>query len=113
MFFTHGAAKLFGWFGRGEAVELMSRFGVAGILETFGGLLIMLGLFTRPTAFILSGQMAVAYFWMHVPNGLFWWANNGESAAMYSFAFLLLAAIGAGSYSLDEWLAKRSAVPTD
>ena len=63
-FMTHGLPKLFGWLGgfggAGEAAELMSRFGVAGVLETFGGLLIVLGLFTRPVAFILAGQMAVA-----------------------------------------------------
>ncbi len=112
MFFTNGAGKLFAWFGREEAVELMSRFGVAGVLETFGGLLIILGLFTRPTAFILSGQMAVAYFWIHGSRGLFWWANGGERAALYSWAFLLLAALGAGAYSLDEWLARRKAMPT-
>src|SRR5262245_25705839 len=68
-FFTHGAAKLFGWFGgmgpNGGTVELMSRFGVAGVIETFGGACLLLGLFTRPIAFIASGEMAVAYFWMH------------------------------------------------
>jgi putative oxidoreductase len=111
MFFTHGADKLFAWFGREAPVELMSRFGVAGVLETFGGLLIILGLFTRPTAFILSGQMAVAYFWIHAADGLFWWGNGGELAAMYCWGFLLLAAFGAGEYSVDGVLAKRKATP--
>ncbi len=107
MFFTHGAQKLFGWFG-GEPAELLTRFGVAGVLETFGGLAIVLGLFTRPVAFVLSGQMAVAYFWIHVGgNGLWWWANQGELAALYAFVFLFLSAVGSGSYSLDEVLARR------
>ncbi len=69
MFFVHGAQKLLGWFGGfgrdGGTVELMSRFGIAGTLELLGGLAIILGLFTRPVAFVLAGEMAVAYFWMH------------------------------------------------
>lgn len=109
-FFTHGGQKLFAWFGREEAVELLSRFGVAGVLETFGGVLIILGLMTRPTAFILSGQMAVAYFWIHASTrGLWWWGNGGELAALFSWSFLLLAALGGGGFSLDAWLAKRKA----
>lgn len=105
-FMTHGLPKLFGWLGgfggSGEAAELMSRFGVAGVLETFGGLFIVLGLFTRPVAFLLSGQMAVAYFWMHAPRGgPWWWDNGGELAMLFSFIFLLFAAWGGGPYSLD------------
>ena len=105
-FLTHGLPKLFGWLGgfggSGEAAELMSRFGVAGVLETFGGLLIVLGLFTRPVAFILAGQMAVAYFWIHVPgSGIFWWGNGGELAMLFSFIFLFFSAWGAGPISLD------------
>lgn len=105
-FMTHGLPKLFGWLGGfggpGETAELMSRFGVAGVLETFGGLLIVLGLFTRPVAFLLSGQMAVAYFWIHVGRGSpWWWENGGELAMLFSFIFLLFAAWGAGPYSLD------------
>ena len=78
LFWVHGAQKLFGWFGGfGEAgtAELMSRFGAAGLIEFFGGLLIMLGLFTVPAAFIASGQMAVAYFWMSpsTPSSSFCW----------------------------------------
>lgn len=104
LFFTHGAQKLFGWFGAEGTAELLSRFGLAGILETVGGLLIMLGLFVRPVALILSGQMAVAYFWMHLPNGWWPWANRGELAALYSWVFLFLATAGGGSFSLDTVL---------
>ena len=108
-FASHGVQKLFGWLGGfggpGEAAELMSRFGVAGILETFGGLLIVLGLFTRPVAFILAGQMAVAYFWIHIPeSGIWWWANGGEKAMLFSFIFLFFSAWGAGPFSLDARL---------
>ncbi|UCG75367.1 MAG: DoxX family protein [Gemmatimonadota bacterium] len=105
LFWVHGAQKLLGWFGGfGEAgtAEFMSRFGAAGVVEFVGGLLIILGLFTVPAAFIASGQMAVAYFWMHVPRGSFWpWENGGEKAAFYAFFFLLVAALGAGSFSVD------------
>jgi putative oxidoreductase len=109
MFWSHGAQKLLGWFGS-DPVELASRFGIAGILEFVGGLLIVLGLFTRPVAFILAGEMAVAYFWIHVGNnGLWWWANRGELAAVYAFVFLAISAFGAGPYSLDAVLATRRA----
>jgi putative oxidoreductase len=111
LFWVHGAQKLFGWFGGfGEAgtAELMSRFGAAGLIEFFGGLLIMIGLFTVPAAFIASGEMAVAYFWMHVPRGsLFPWGNGGEKVAFYSFVFLLLAALGAGAFSIDGAMRRR------
>ena len=111
-FMTHGLPKLFGWLGgfggEGEAAELLSRFGVAGVLETFGGLLIVLGLFTRPVAFVLAGQMAVAYFWIHVGRGgPWWWENGGELAMLYSFIFLLFAAWGAGPHSVDAKLAGK------
>jgi putative oxidoreductase len=111
LFWVHGAQKLFGWFGGfGEAgtAELMSRFGAAGLIEFFAGLLIMLGLFTVPAAIIASGQMAVAYFWMHVPRGsLFHWENGGEKVAYYAFFFLLLAALGAGAFSIDGAMRRR------
>ncbi|MFQ5703336.1 MAG: DoxX family protein [Gemmatimonadales bacterium] len=111
MFFTHGAAKLFGWFGGfGEpnsTVEILSRFGVAGVLETFGGALIMFGLFTRPAAFIVSGEMAVAYFWLHAQRGLWPWVNGGERPVLYSFMFLFLATAGSGPWGLDALLKRR------
>jgi putative oxidoreductase len=108
-YFTHGAAKLFGWFGGmggpGKTVELMSRFGAAGVIEVICGACIILGLFTRPLAFIASGEMAVAYFWMHWGGSgkMWWWDNHGEIVMVYSFVWLLYAAYGAGPVSLDAW----------
>ena len=107
LFFSHGGQKLFGWFGAEGTVELFSRFGVAGVLEVAGGLMITVGLFTRPVAFILSGQMAVAYFWIHMQNGLWPWVNRGELATIYSWVFLCFAAAGGGSFSLDSVLAAK------
>ena len=106
LFLQHGAQKLFGALG-GEAVELATLRGLAGVLEFFGGLLIMAGLFTRPVAFLLSGQMAVAYFMAHAPQGFWPIINRGELSALYSFLFLYLAAVGGGDYSLDRLLRKR------
>ena len=106
LFFSHGAQKLFGWFGAEGTADLFSRIGIAGVLEFFGGAMLMLGLFTRPVAFILSGQMAVAYFWVHQPGGLFPWDNRGELAALYSWVFLLFATLGGGSFALDQVFSK-------
>lgn len=111
-FMTHGLPKLFGWLGGfggpGEAAELMSRFGVGGVLETFGGLLIVFGLFTRPVAFLLAGEMAVAYFWIHSGfSDPWWWTNGGEKAMLFSFIFLFFSAWGAGPFSVDARLAAR------
>lgn len=113
-FFSHGAAKLFGWFGSdGKTVELMSRFGAAGVIETVAGACLILGAGTRFMAFIASGEMAVAYFWMHVARGetstLWWWANHGELPMLYAFVWLLFAAWGAGPFSVDEMLRSRRA----
>lgn len=114
-FFTHGAQKLLGWFGgmgpNGGTVELMSRFGAAGTIELVAGICIVLGLGTRWAAFIASGEMAVAYFWMHAggSGSIFWWANRGELVMLYSFIFLLFASWGAGPYSIDAKLGERSA----
>lgn len=108
MYWSHGAQKLFAWFGQDQPAELMSRFGAAGIIEFFGGLLIVFGVFTQPVAFLVSGEMAVAYFWMHVPRGgLWWWANRGELVAVYCFVFLYLSTVGAGGFSIDAWRASR------
>ena len=81
--------------------DLFSLMGLAGTLEIVGGLLLVLGLFTRPVAFILSGQMAVAYFMAHAPQGFHPIQNGGESAIHFCFVFLYLAIAGAGSWSLD------------
>lgn len=113
LFMQHGVQKLFGWFGgaggSGAGVELFSLMGLAGVLETFGGLLIVLGLFTRPVAFVLAGEMAVAYFMAHWPNGVFPIQNGGEPAVLYCFIFLFLAASGAGALSLDRAMGRNRA----
>jgi putative oxidoreductase len=112
-FFSHGAQKLLGWFGgmgpNGGTVELMSRFGAAGIIETVCGALLVLGFSTRLVAFITSGEMAVTYLWMHAGRSghLWWWANRGEVPLLYCFIWLVFAAWGAGPLSIDAWLASR------
>ena len=112
LYMPHGAQKLFGMFGGfggtpGATVPLGSLLGLAGVLEFFGGLLIVVGLFTRPVALLLSGEMAVAYFMVHQPKGVFPIANGGELAVLYSFVFLAIAAAGGGSFSLDRMAFKR------
>lgn len=113
-FSLHGFQKLFGMFGgmggQGGNADLFSLMGMAGVLETFGGILILLGLFTRPVAFLLSGQMAVAYFMVHAPKGFWPIQNGGELAALYSFLFLWFVGAGAGQWSLDQALEKKEAV---
>jgi putative oxidoreductase len=76
--------------------------GSAGLFELVGGILLVIGLFTRPVAFILSGTMAVAYFYAHFPKGFFPLLNGGELAALYCFVFLFVAAAGGGAWSVDE-----------
>jgi putative oxidoreductase len=103
MFIQHGTAKLFGLpavEGMGP-VELMSIFGLAGVLESVGGLMLLLGLFTRPVAFVLSGQMAFAYFMAHAPQGFLPIANHGELAVQWCFLFLYFSVAGAGAFSID------------
>ncbi|HEX2281680.1 MAG TPA: DoxX family protein [Thermomicrobiales bacterium] len=109
LFIAHGTQKLFAWpvAEPREPAALLSLMGVAGVLETFGGLLLLLGLFTRPVAFILAGEMAVAYFMAHAPQGFWPILNRGELPALYCFLFLYLAAAGPGPWSLD---ARRSEV---
>lgn len=108
LFAQHGAQKLFGVL-EGNQAELMSLMGLAGIIEFFGGLLIAAGLFTRPVAFVACGQMAVAYFMAHVPQGFWPILNRGELAAFYCFTWLFFFTHGPGRYSLDGWLASRKA----
>ena len=105
LFMEHGAQKLFGFpapMQGGMSVKLMSMIGIGGILEFFGGLLILLGLFTRPVALILAGEMAVAYFTVHAPRGLWPLLNQGELAILYCFIFLYLVFAGAGEWSVDR-----------
>ncbi len=110
LFIQTGGLILFGWFGGmpgGEKVPLMSQTGIGGVLEFFGGILIMLGLFTRPVAFILSGMMAVAYWQFHFPNGHWPVQNQGMPAVLFCFIFLYMAARGAGDWSLDALIRRR------
>jgi putative oxidoreductase len=90
----------------GGTARLLSQIGIGGVLETFGGFLLLLGLFTRPVAFILAGEMAVAYFQFHFPQGFWPTMNGGVSAALYCFVWLYFAAAGAGPWSLDAKLRK-------
>jgi putative oxidoreductase len=89
---------------RSSPTTLWSLSGVAGLVELFGGLFLLLGLFTRPVAFLLSGLMAFAYFIAHAPQSFWPIVNRGELAALYCFVFLYLAAAGAGPWSIDRWL---------
>ena len=110
LFLQHGSQKLFGIPGSGQQTppfSLLSLIGVAGVLEFFGGLLILAGLFTRPMAFILSGQMAVAYFMAHAPHGFLPIVNRGEPAVLYCFVFLYLSVAGGGSWSVDHCVLRR------
>lgn len=113
LFMLHGSQKLFnipaGEPGMPFPFPLFTLPGIAGALELVGGLLILLGLFTRPVAFILSGEMAVAYFKGHFTPQAFWpMQNGGELAVLYCFAFLYLAVAGGGRWSLDYLLRRRS-----
>lgn len=108
LFMAHGTAKLFHYPVAMGNVELLSLEGLAGTLEVFGGGLLLLGLFIRPVAFLLSGEMAFAYFMAHAPGGIFPILNHGESAVLYCFAFLYMAAAGGGSWSLDAVLWRRT-----
>ncbi len=108
LFMEHGAQKLFGFpvAMEGFTLSLFSLLGLAAVLEFFGGLLVLFGLFTRPVAFILSGQMAAAYFMAHAPKSFWPIVNQGELAILYCFVFLFLAFAGAGPWSLDRALRK-------
>jgi putative oxidoreductase len=107
LFIAHGTQKLFNYpASPNGAVAINSMMGVAGILEVFGGFLLLLGLFTRPVAFLLSGQMAVAYFMVHVPSGFLPLVNRGEAAVLYCFIFLFLAVAGGGEWSVDRLLTR-------
>jgi putative oxidoreductase len=89
--------------------QIFSVAGLAGALDLVGGAMILVGLMTRPVAFVLSGMMAAAYFMAHAPSGFFPIVNGGEPAILYCFIFLLLAAAGSGAWSVDLWLAGRPA----
>lgn len=113
LFFEHGAQKLFGLLGgmdgSGATASLDSLLGLAGILEFFGGGLLMAGLLTRPVALVLTGEMLVAFFKVHVPRGGFPIQNGGELALLYATVFAFLAVTGAGAWSLDRLLLRMKA----
>jgi putative oxidoreductase len=101
LFIEHGTAKLIGFpiaMGTGSLPPLML---LAGILEVFGGLAILLGFFTRAVAFVLSGEMAVAYWMAHAPNGVYPLVNKGDAAILFCFIFLYLVFAGPGAWSID------------
>ncbi|GGP38269.1 integral membrane protein [Saccharothrix coeruleofusca] len=114
LFVCHGLQKVFGVLGSKGAVPLTSwPAGPAGLIELIGGLLIMLGLWTRVAALISSGAMAYAYFVVHQPRGLLPIENGGELAAAYSWVFLLLAFTGPGAWALDRVIAARKGQPAE
>lgn len=102
LFMQHGAQKLFGLLGGDQVESFFSLMGLAGVLEFFGGLLVALGLITRPVALILTVEMLVAYFMAHQPQGGFPIQNDGELALLFALTFALLAVIGPGKFSLDN-----------
>ncbi len=113
MFMQAGGMKILNWFGGvpaefGGHPPFMSQVWIGGVLELVGGAAIMLGLLTQPVAFILSGEMAVAYFQFHQPNGFWPIQNHGDSAVLYCFIFLFFAAYGAGTWSIDALLKRKS-----
>lgn len=112
LFLQAGGMKMFDWFGGvpeqfGGHPKFLSQIWIGGAMEFYGGLAVMLGLWTRPVAFILSGEMAVAYFQFHQPQGFWPIQNHGEPAVLLCFIFLLFAAHGGGAWSVDGWLARR------
>ena len=104
MFLQHGTQKMFSFpvAARGP-YELLSMSGIAGLIEVVGGALLLIGLFTRPVAFLCSGLMAFAYWLAHAPRGFFLWTvgNGGDAAVLYCFLFLYIAAVGGGKWSVD------------
>src|SRR5262245_29860801 len=113
LFLQAGGLILFGWFGgmpgQSSPPPLLSQTGIGGILEFFGGIAVLLGLLTRPAAFILSGMMAVAYWQFQAPNGRWPIQNQGLPAVLFCFIFLYIAARGGGDWSLDALLRRKSA----
>ena len=110
-FSLHGFQKVFGLFGGLGGTGATATFGslvwTAGVLEAFGGLLVLLGLFTKPVAFLLAGEMAVAYFLRHSPRGFWPLQNSGELAVLYCFLFLYLSLAGPGPVSLDRLIRRK------
>jgi putative oxidoreductase len=105
LFMQHGLQKLFGFFGgmgpNGGGVPLVSQFGLAGVIETFGGFLLVIGLFTRPVAVVAAIEMLIAYFQVHFPQGGFPIENRGELPLLFMLIWLFMAGNGAGPFSVD------------
>jgi putative oxidoreductase len=113
LFLEHGTSKYLGFPAVPHAPDAMSMSGVGGLLELIGGALIVVGLFTRPVAFVLCGEMAVAYFYAHFPRNFFPVINGGDAAILYCFVFLYLMFAGAGPWSLDALFSRsRSQTPS-
>jgi putative oxidoreductase len=108
LFFEHGTAKLLGFPPSDHSPEVLSLSWIAGALELVGGALLIVGLFTRPVAFIVSGEMAIAYWMAHAPRSAFPLVNDGDSAILYCFVFLYLAFAGGGPWSLDALWRRES-----
>jgi putative oxidoreductase len=108
LFAVHGAQKLFGFLNPefAGAPPMLSQMWFAGVLEFFGGILVAMGLLTRLVAFFLAGEMAVAYFQAHAPQGFWPVQNHGEPAVLFCFIFLAFAGMGAGRFSVDEMISK-------
>ena len=103
IFIEHGTQKLFGWPAppQGGLPAAFTLYWFGAILEAVGGFLVLIGLFTRPVAFVLSGEMAVAYWMFHAPRNVFPLLNGGDAAILYCFVFLLLVVTGPGAFSVD------------
>jgi putative oxidoreductase len=102
-YMSHGTQKLFVFpsEGQGQAVQLLSIYGLAGVIETVCGGLLLVGFLSRPAAFLAAGEMAVAYFWAHLPHSFWPILNHGELALVYCFTWLFIAASGPGPWSVD------------
>lgn len=111
MFIQPGTMKLFAFPAgvppNGGTVPLMSQAGIGGVIEVIGGALLLVGLFTRPVAFILAGEMAVAYFQFHYPQGFWTVLNGGQPAVLFCFIWLFISAAGPGPWSIDAWRHNR------
>jgi putative oxidoreductase len=107
LFFEHGTQKLFHFPTGGILAPLGSMMWAAGVLEVVGGAMLVAGLFCRPVAFILAGEMACAYWLVHAPRGFYPLLNGGDAAILFCFVFFYIGAVGGGAFSLDSALASR------